>query len=401
MRIPVLSLALIAALTLQGQYSGDNVRYMNIALEELPDALRKDPGSLLLDVRSVAEFGDTCPNAGLKIGRFRGAVNIPTDSFASNYERLIPYRHRTIYVYCSHGQRSRHVSNQLADSGFTKLKNVNAGLSRFWHEHHHMSAVRSLVEREHPDMLISTTELCAKLQEGALVVDIRPDSVFHGLGPYEVQRARGRVRGALHIPFEMLEARAVELPQDRPLIFIDANGDHAPLAARRMRERGHPLTHALFGGFDVFRNTGHDYFPCADKILLRQVPYKVIPIEGLDMAAVTASGGVVLDIRSAEEFEGRHERVRLNLGRLRGPINAPLDEILAGRAPADLNKETPVLVMGRMGADTYKAANALHARGHKDVTVLDGSIWHLRWHAHNFAGKEHMEELVERPPYGP
>lgn len=393
----ILCMLLIVASQATAQYAGDNLRYTNIPLEQVPAALEEHPDALLLDVRSPGEYHDTSHYASLNIGRLKGSVNIPIDSIHARYRDLLPYRNKPILVYCSHSQRSRQVSNLLSDSGFTQLINVNAGLSRYWQEHHHMAAVHGLVQRDRPDGLVSAAEFCALMAQGALAIDLRADTAFGATATLEAHRSLGTVQGAIHIPFGQLEKRIREIPDDRTLVLVDEQGAEAPSAAALLFKAGRKQVHALFGGLETMRDTDPDHFPCAGKVLDRPLPYKILPIARVDVAAITAGRSTIVDIRSPAEFEGRAERPWLNVGRLRGAINIPKEELLQGAAKGRVPMEAHVLVMGRDSEDYYEAARSLCEQGYMNVTVLDGGIWNLRWTAHNLPAYADLEHLMEPP----
>src|ERR1700729_1088589 len=107
----------------------DNTNYKAIYFKQACDLIKNDPNLVLLDVRSPGEYADTSRFIGSRIGRVKGPNNISIDSVQSHYPDLFPYKNRTILVYCSHSFRSRRVSKFLADSGFSKVYNLNGGMT--------------------------------------------------------------------------------------------------------------------------------------------------------------------------------------------------------------------------------------------------------------------------------
>ena len=76
---------------------------------------------------------------------------------------------------------------------------------------------------------IGAAEALAGQRAGELVlVDVREHS----------ERARGDLRGSLHVPMAELRARLAELPSDRPLAFVCAHGIRSAVAARTARRAG-------------------------------------------------------------------------------------------------------------------------------------------------------------------
>src|SRR6185369_15557412 len=89
---------------------------------------QKQPGYLLLDVRSEGEYEDTSM-MGMNIGRFKDAKNINVRELGQHIGELAAYKDKPVFVYCSHSQRSRRASKMLADSGFTNVININGGMT--------------------------------------------------------------------------------------------------------------------------------------------------------------------------------------------------------------------------------------------------------------------------------
>lgn len=386
------------ATEMMAQYRGDYARYDIISIEELPSELKALPGALLLDVRSPGEYEDTSSYSSLNLGRLKGSMNIPIDSITLRYADLVGYKDRPVVVYCSHSQRSRRVCNQLADSGFTKLINVNAGLSRFWYDHHLLPSMRDLVERTNPNELLSAVEFCEHISSGAMVVDLRPDSIYGPMATDEAHRSLGVIRGALHVPIAELDDRIGEITKGVPILLVDESGSDAPQAAALLRQHGWSDVHVLFGGLETLRDVTSDHFPCASTLLDRPIRYGILPIEKVDREGLVAGKYALVDVRSSDEYNGKSKQPWLNVGRLRSSMNVPLDELRQGTLQQRVKKDAEVLVMGRDPNEYYEAARLLCGQGYAHVTVLDGGIWGLRWSAHNMAGNERLEELYEPPP---
>ncbi|WP_342319548.1 ThiF family adenylyltransferase [Corynebacterium mayonis] len=80
-----------------------------------------------------------------------------------------------------------------------------------------------------------------------------------------------------------------------------------------------------------------------------------------------APGATVIDVRTPEEFARSH---------LEGAVNVPLDEILAGRTPAEA--ENGAVVVCARGARSAQAVAALEARGVRGLASLRGGLQRYR-----------------------
>ncbi|HMK06955.1 MAG TPA: rhodanese-like domain-containing protein, partial [Flavobacterium sp.] len=117
----------LAAAQLDFRYDDDV--YKTLYIQDLCSFLEANPKTLLLDVRSPGEFNDKAQNAIYSIGHLKGAMNISIDSIDNKIKSLQSKSENPIVVYCSHSQRSRIVSKKLMESGFTKVWNLNGGMT--------------------------------------------------------------------------------------------------------------------------------------------------------------------------------------------------------------------------------------------------------------------------------
>jgi rhodanese-related sulfurtransferase len=84
---------------------------------------------VLLDVRTPEEFNGTAPD---KFGKLARAINIPVQELEKRSGELNAYKNKEIIVYCSHSHRSPMASYILMQKGFTKVTNMEFGMSE-WH----------------------------------------------------------------------------------------------------------------------------------------------------------------------------------------------------------------------------------------------------------------------------
>jgi rhodanese-related sulfurtransferase len=75
---------------------------------------------------------------------------------------------------------------------------------------------------------VTTADLAAALEQGAVVVDVRTDEEWNA----------GHVPGALHLPLDQLGERWEELPKDQRLYMICAVGGRSQRAAAALIDAG-------------------------------------------------------------------------------------------------------------------------------------------------------------------
>src|SRR3954447_14343320 len=85
------------------QFKADNVKYTTVYPEDLCKTLQKNPGYVLLDVRSDGEFYDsTSASPSLNIGHLKDALHIDIRQLSSRWKELAAYKDRPLFIYCSH-----------------------------------------------------------------------------------------------------------------------------------------------------------------------------------------------------------------------------------------------------------------------------------------------------------
>jgi hydroxyacylglutathione hydrolase len=97
---------------------------------EFDEMLTAQPGTYILDVRTVDEFNNNVRDRTfLNRGHIQNAVNIPVAELASKLDGLQSYKNRDIIVYTfSTGPESFQAARTLADNGFTRVHLLSGGL---------------------------------------------------------------------------------------------------------------------------------------------------------------------------------------------------------------------------------------------------------------------------------
>ena len=84
---------------------------------------------------------------------------------------------------------------------------------------------------------IDVDELAKRQGDGSFVLDVRQPDEF----------AEAHVPGAVLIPLNELAARQDEIPNDRPLLVICANGPRSARAVEALRAAGYDATNVVGG----------------------------------------------------------------------------------------------------------------------------------------------------------
>jgi rhodanese-related sulfurtransferase len=393
----------------QQLWRDDNTNYRAIYFKEACDLIAKTPDLLLLDVRSPGEYADTGRSIESRIGRLKGSINVSIDSVEKHYNELLPYKGRTILVYCSHSFRSRRVSKLLADSGFTKVYNLNGGMSEIDREPDAAFPCKiSLHTTNVPYKLMGPEDAAAFMRnKDNVVIDVRPAAQFNGTDTVEANNI-GRIKGAINVPKAHFDQSIPSLEEykDRPILVYDLNVADAMTAASKLKAAGFKDVAVLFDGFDTFVLDFASSSTVRKELVIAAPAYQLTGVrEAVDLVN-NSPGLVIADVRPKDEFQNKSKQNLYNLGHIKNANNftdgAQLEEYLKGKP-----KNTPVLVYGTFSAaaaaqqinkvediDVAPICKKLTMDGYSNVHLLFNGLFWLVWASANVDGQQDIRSIL-------
>ncbi|MES2003558.1 MAG: rhodanese-like domain-containing protein [Bacteroidota bacterium] len=385
------------------QYKYDNTSFKTIYLNDLCEALQKNPSHLLLDVRSKGEFYDTSTSASLNIGHLKGATNFDITDLQKRWKELLPYKDQPIFVYCSHSQRSRKVSKFLSDSGFTKIYNINGAMTEFnLLKNTDISCSKELYETNNQFKLIAPGEVARLLlsKKNLFILDVRSDSAFKGISRDAQANAMGRLKGASNIPFAQLAASLDKIPKNTTILVTADYGRETNLAATLLTEKGFTDVYAAFNGMNQWISASEKELPMRRQLWENSNGFTIITAEEMDAMLTRTPNTYILDARSKEEFTNEVKKdTWRNRGHVPNAVNIPATE-LANRANEIASYKNKDIILYTFGSnpEAFEAASTLAANGFTKVHVLAGGLWDIRWKAANLKGLSHLMKWVVDVP---
>ena len=193
---------------------------------------RLEAGAVPLDTRDVRAFG---------AGHVLGAVNVPLrrPGFGVRVGWVIPASTPIILVL----ERDDDLADALgalATIGYSNLAGYVVGGMDAWR-------AAGLPVAELPQMSVHELRERLAKEPGLLLVDVREQDEYEGR----------HVRGAQHLPFWAVPARAGELPQDRPLAVMCEGGLRSSLAASLLARAGVKDLRNVTGGMAAWLQAGY------------------------------------------------------------------------------------------------------------------------------------------------
>ena len=390
------------SLAASAQYKNDNVAFKTIDPSDLCATLEKNKGYILLDVRSKGEHYDTSQSPGYNLGHLKGAVNIDIRELNQRISEIRTYSDKPVFVYCSHSQRSRRAGKILADSGFNKVFNINGGMTAIYYTSAGKDpCLQTLVETSNPYAIISAIELSAKMAKGngPFILDVRSDSAWNHISLNPKENAYGYIKGALHISMNDLPSKLSTLPKDREIVLTDIYGDEASRVAVYLKKNGFTNVSVLIEGIDRLLLTDGQVLPMKKTMYVSPVSYELINVTEFGRFAKDNKDFLLLDIRSADEFNNKHKDVWRNIGHLQDAVNIPADQLSnrISELAAYRNKDVVIYSFGG-SPEVFATANLLQQQGFQKIKVVTGGLFNLRWTAANTKGNAWLTNFVADVP---
>lgn len=332
---------LLIAATANGQYKADNVKYTTVFPEDLCKTLLTTQGYTLLDVRSQGEYDDTLASSeDLNIGHLKNALHIDVRELPGRWRELLAYKDKPLFIYCSHSQRSRRASRLLADSGFTKVFNINGGLTNFYNQGIESNPCSGLeIVTTVPYKIISPKEFASNSQQrkSYYIIDLRSDSIFNGIST-EKTRAEGKFIDAINIPFKNFSPSAV--PASKSILLVDEYGDESPEAAKMLIDKGYKDVMILFDGMDGWLDYVVNTETKDASLSKSYINYSLISGDRFNELFNKKTDLVVIDLRTKEEFTNTSKNYWQNIGQVKDAVNIPYTELKDQRFSAKIERHS-------------------------------------------------------------
>lgn len=174
---------------------------------------------LVVDVRSAEEY---------KAGHLKFAINMPIDTFETDYKNIESFKDKDVVLYCNSGKKSGQAAEILVKNGFQKVYNAD-GVKQYQYE---------LVTFE--SKLGSDFVKDIKDGKAALIIDAREAKDFEG----------GSFEKAVNIMPDDFDSKKDKLPTDKNAaiyVFCYSGNKSASVAEKLTKEGYTNVVNALDG----------------------------------------------------------------------------------------------------------------------------------------------------------
>ncbi len=204
-------------------------------------------------------------------------------------------------------------------------------------------------------MMVSEIDEYLENKKQVIVLDVRDVFAFQ----------KSNIKGAHHIPLEMLSKNLESIPKDIPIIVYDETGKKGHQALRTLVGAGCKEVMNVSGGHTSlqrqaitigFKNFSVDLLPIDKKSTEEKVMEEA---ESNNEVSTDEMERLVVDVRSAGEFMG---------GAFPNAVNIPLDDLMAGKGELGENTNREIVVYCASGARSAYAQQVLSNRGFTNVS---------------------------------
>ncbi len=380
MNLSSVFLVILIVLSICNNTNSQNTKelpYNTVYLEDLCRELANNKDILLLDVRSKGEYDDTSNVHYLNVGRFKNAVNIDISNIENRLGELKEYKDKDIYVYCSHSNRSRVVSKLLVDSGFTKVTNVNGGISTWVHDE--IDCNGTLYSNSLPYKLYSPKKVRTSLSDNnTIIIDIRPRDEYEGKSDKEIRNI-GRIKNVINIPSGELEGRLGEIDKNKKVILLDFDCSLSPKAAAMLVKKGYAdVGIMVYGLFSWVTDFGRE-----PEVMENTPAYSSVTPAEL-CGKINNKDMLILDVRTASEYGDKNEMEHMNIGHLKNAVNIPANDVEGKASELEGSKDKEILIydFGREGKAS-ETAKMLSKKGFTKISILHGGLYSIVWRQKN------------------
>lgn len=105
--------ALAACSSNNTKTTSGNIAYEQISAKEAKEIMDNNENYVILDVRTPEEFAEA---------HIEGAILIPDYEIGEKAEKVLTDKEQLILVYCRSGRRSKNASSELAELGYSNIK---------------------------------------------------------------------------------------------------------------------------------------------------------------------------------------------------------------------------------------------------------------------------------------
>jgi rhodanese-related sulfurtransferase len=185
----------------------------------------------------------------------------------------------------------------------------------------------------------------------------------------------GHIKGSKNITIDSVPAHLPELKKyiNRPVFVYCSHSQRSRRVSKLLAENGFKQVYNINGGMTLFNELDDAEFPEKSKLLVTNLVYKNLNSVDAYQLVENTPELVIIDIRTAREFENKDSLQKNNIGRLKNAVNIPQEEFAEKIDARKIPKTSPILLYDLYGFNSMDVVDILRAKGYSRIyNLFDG-----------------------------
>lgn len=214
-----------------------------------------------------------------------------------------------------------------------------------------------------------------KANPNALLIDVRSPGEFADTSSKQSLNI-GHLKGAININIETFEERVNEIKDhsDKPIVLYCSHSQRSRRVSKYLSEQGFKKVYNLNGGMSWMTQANEEEFPGKKDMIVFAAPYKNISVDEAEEFIKNNKDALIIDIRTEIQFAGKDPNAAYNIGKIKGAINIPYDDLKNNLTRLEQFKNNNILIYDINGATGNPAAKLLIENGFSKVHHLIGGL---------------------------
>lgn len=225
---------------------------------------------------------------------------------------------------------------------------------------------------------IYARDICTILQRhpDLVLIDVRTPGEFYDTSRFASLNL-GHLKGAVNLDIEDIkkDSSLVDKYKNSTVVLYCSHSQRSRKVSKLLSEKGFHNFYNLNGGMSSLTQLSESEFPCKNDWIISNVPYKNSSFIEAANLIQNEKELVIIDIRSAAQFNSKDTNSSSNVGKIKNAINVPYSEFKQRINELVKYKQKPILLYGESGdGNPARASLELASSGFTKVYQLLGGI---------------------------
>ncbi|MBK8955130.1 MAG: rhodanese-like domain-containing protein [Saprospiraceae bacterium] len=230
-----------------------------------------------------------------------------------------------------------------------------------------------------------------------VLIDVRSPGEFADTSRFG-NLNQGRIIGAINIPIDSIDKNMDKLKSymGQPIVLYCSHSQRSRRVGKKLSENGFKQLYNLNGGMTWMNQANEKCFPGKEDLLTTNLPYQLISVTDAFSLYKKNKELVIVDIRSAVQFNCKDTIEANNLGRLRNSINLAEKDGKIDLEKLLEHKSKKLLIYDLYGQKSGIVSKYLIENGFQRVYNLMGGLNAV--YVNTESGSKYRKSFLENEP---